>query len=196
MALLDALIPPREQRILGALLLHPDTPYVLNDLIRTGGASRSQAAVIVDKFVAAGLASEERVGNQRRIRLNKDWPLVDELTAMCVKSFGVAEPIKAALDPLLGKIDLAFLFGSVVQGTDHAGSDIDLMVVGRASNSDLIAALEPVNDALKRPVNFNSYTPTEWKRLVDDPVIAAILAGPRVILHERVGAAKEPAKPR
>lgn len=195
MALLDALIPPREQRIIGALVLHPETSYAVNELIRIGGASRSQAALIIDKLVVAGLACDERVGNQRRIRLNKDWPLVDELKALCVKSFAVAEPIRQALGPLLPKIDLAFVFGSIAKATDHAESDIDVMVVGSVSNLDLLRALEPVNEVLKRTVNFNVYSAREWDRLQGDPVIASILDGPRVILHERPAQAGQPAEP-
>ena len=195
MALLDALIPPREQKILGALLLHPQTSYALNDLIRIGGTSRSQAGVVIDRFVAAGLAREQRIGNQRRIQADTGWPLFEDVRALCVKSFGVAEPIAQALEPLLPKIELAFLFGSVVRGTDHASSDIDLMVVGTVGNADLFAALGRVNDVLRRPVNFNVYSPREWNRLQDDPVIASILHGSRVTLHERAAAPRQPAEP-
>lgn len=195
MALLDPLIPPREQRIIGALVLHPDTSYSLNELIRIGGASRSQSGVIIDRLVEAGLALEQRVGNQRRIQLNKAWPLVDELKALCVKSFGVAEPIRDALRPLLPRIDLAFVFGSVANAADHADSDIDLMVVGSVSNLDLLRALEPVNDLLKRQVNFNLYSAREWTRLQADPVVASIVHGPRILLHERPAAPVQPAEP-
>ena len=195
MALLDFLIPPREQRIIGALVLHPAVTYTLNELIRIGGASRSQSAVIVDKLVDAGLALDERSGNQRRIRLNPAWPLLDELRAICVKSFGVAEPIRDALAPLFERVDLAFVFGSVAKASDRAESDIDLMVVGSASNADLQAALLPVNEHLRRPVNFNLYSAREWKRLQSDPVIASILTGPRIIVHERLAAAPQPAEP-
>lgn len=195
MALLDPLIPPREQRIIGALVLHPDTSYSVNELIRVGGASRSQSGVIIDKLVQAGLAREERVGNQRRIQLNKQWPLVDELKALCVKSFGVAEPIRDALRPLLARIDLAFVFGSVANATDHADSDIDLMVVGRVSNLDLLHALQPVNELLRRQVNFNLYSALEWTRLQADPVVASIVHGPRILLHERSAAPAQPAEP-
>lgn len=195
MALLDFLIPAREQRIIGALVLHPQASYSLNELIRIGGASRSQAAVIVDKLVAGGLALEDRVGNQRRIRVNSAWPLLAELRSMCVKSFGVAEPIGGALAPLLPRIELAFVFGSVAKSTDHAGSDIDLMVVGSVSNLELQDVLEPVNELLGRKVNFNVYSAREWKRLQADPVIASILNGPRILLHERLATADQPAEP-
>jgi uncharacterized protein len=195
MALLDFLIPPREQRIIGALVLRPGESYALNELIRIGGASRSQSAVIVDKLVAGGLALEERVGNQRRIRLNTSWPLLAELRGLCVKSFGVAEPIGDALAPLLPRIELAFVFGSVAKSKDHAGSDIDLMVVGSVSNLELQDALEPVNELLGRTVNFNVYSAREWKRLQGDPVIASILNGPRILLHERPATASRLAEP-
>jgi predicted nucleotidyltransferase len=36
----------------------------------------------------------------------------------------------AALTPLRPLVEMAFIYGSLAKGTEHAGSDVDLMVVG------------------------------------------------------------------
>lgn len=195
MSLLDALIPQREQRLLRAIVLHPDRSFSVNELVRIGGDSKSAGIAIIDRFAKCSLLTEERVGNQRRLRFNSEWPLAQELRHMFVKSFGVAEPIMEALAPFTNRIELAFVFGSVVKGNDHAGSDIDLMVVGDVSTMELLEALHPLKEQLKRPVNFNLYAPDEWALMQSDPVVASIMSGPRMIIYDHTGSAESSEPP-
>ena len=185
MALLDTLIPKRDQQILAALMLHPDRTYAYNDLLRIGGSSRSAGAAVVDRFIRGGIAIDERVGNQRRVRLNSKWPLVEEVRSLCIKSFGVSEPIKNAIEPLLARISQAFLFGSVVKGTDHHESDIDLMIIGDVSMDELMVALEPAQRQLGRHIQFNLYSRNEWEKLASDRVVQSIVNGPKWIIYEQ-----------
>jgi len=195
MALLDALIPQREQRLLRAVVLRPDRSFSVNELVRIGGESKSAGIAIIDRFAKSRILTEERVGNQRRLQFNSEWPLAQELRDMFVKSFGVAEPITEVLTPFRDRIQLAFVFGSVVKGNDHAGSDIDLMVVGNVSTMELLEALHPLKEKLMRPVNFNLYAPEEWALIQSDPVVASIMSGPRITLYDQTNAA-ESSEPR
>lgn len=190
MSLLDAFVPRREQLLLRALVLNPDQSFSVNDLVRVGGGSRSAAATIIEGFAKSNLLTEERVGNQRRLQFNGQWPLALELRQMFVKSFGVAEPIREALTPLADRIERAFIFGSIARRADHAGSDIDLMVVCDVSTLELLKVLEPLKDVLKRPVNFNLYMPAEWAVVQSDLMAASIVHGPRVVIFDCSGPAE------
>lgn len=56
----------------------------------------------------------------------------------------MADVLRAALQPLWPLVELAFVYGSLAKGTEHAGSDVDLMVIGTlASNAQLLEALLP-----------------------------------------------------
>jgi predicted nucleotidyltransferase len=57
---------------------------------------------------------------------------------------------------------VAFVYGSVAAGTERAGSDVDLMVLGTAGFADLARALAPVQAALRREVNPTVMTPREF----------------------------------
>lgn len=187
MSLVDPFIPQREQRLLRAIVMSTeDQSFSVNQLVRIGGASKSSGIKIIERFAKSGLLSEERMGNQRRLRFNPEWPLAQELRQICMKSFGVAEPIAEALAPFSNRIELAFVFRSVVKGNDHAGSDIDLMVVGEVSTMELLEALRPLKDELRRPVNFNVYAPNEWVQMQSDPVVTSIMDGPRVIIYDKL----------
>jgi hypothetical protein len=84
----------------------------------------------VQKLLSAGVVLDERVGNQRRIRVNAEFPLYSELRSICLKSFGLAERLRAALKPLGKRVAQVYVFGSVARNTDRHDSDIDRMVVG------------------------------------------------------------------
>jgi len=74
-------------------------------------------------------ADSVATGNQNHYQANANNPIFNELKAITQKTFGVVDIIKAALAPLLPQLNCAFIYGSVAQGTEHAGSDIDLMLV-------------------------------------------------------------------
>ncbi len=180
--LVDFLIPPRQQRLLAALLLHPERSYSYNELIRIGGPGRGANQKAVHSLLDAGLAVDARMGNQRRIQANPQFPLYPELRAICVKSFGVVERVRTALAELAGTIDFAFIFGSLATGKDHATSDIDLFIVGTFDLLELDAALAPVESDLGRAVHVTSYGREEWLRKRSDRVVQKIMAGPKLMV--------------
>jgi predicted nucleotidyltransferase len=75
------------------------------------------------------------------------------------------ETLRKSLAPWTDTINAAFVYGSVAKGTDTAGSDIDLMVIGDAlSYSELYAALQNVEEALGRKISPTFLAPKDWRR--------------------------------
>lgn len=97
MSLLDPLIPQRTQRLLRAVVLNAGCSFSVNDLVRASGGSKAAAVHIIARFIKSGLVTEQRIGNQRRIKFNGEWPLAQELRQLLVKSIEVSEPSKEAL---------------------------------------------------------------------------------------------------
>jgi predicted nucleotidyltransferase len=105
-----------------------------------------------------------RQGNQNHYQANPNNPIFNELKAITQKTFGVGDIIKAALAPLLPQMRLAFIYGSVAKGTEHAGSDIDLMLVGdELSYSEVMGLLAHAEQQLRRTINPTMYTVAEFK---------------------------------
>ncbi|HSW07955.1 nucleotidyltransferase domain-containing protein [Aquabacterium sp.] len=175
---------PSVQRVLGAALSHPERSFTLQELLRLAATGRGSTQQQIDRLVDAGvLIDEPRRGRQRSIRANTSFFLYPELSSIARKSFGLAEPLRNALEPFTDQINEAFLFGSVVKGTDTERSDIDIVVVGAASLLDLTEALQKVEQALGRSVHLSLYDPAEWLTLIkSDPVVAQIHNGPKLIL--------------
>ena len=101
------------------------------------------------------------------------------------KTVGLVTPLNAALAPLAGEIVVAFVYGSVAKKTDHAASDIDLMVLSDTLDYPrLYAALQPVEATLSRPISPNLMTLDEWrrKRRQGDGFAARIAELPKVFV--------------
>jgi len=184
MSAVDFMFTASLQRVLGATLNQPERSFTLQELLRLAATGRGSTQQQIDRLVEAGVLTEEpRRGRQRSIRANTSFFLYPELSSIARKSFGLAEPLRAALEPFSDQIDEAFLFGSVVKGTDTQRSDIDLLIVGAASLLDLNDALHKAEQDLGRPIHFSLYGLAEWRALVEsDPVLAQIASGHKLML--------------
>lgn len=182
MSSVDFLFTPTVQRVLGAVLTQPDHSYTLQELLRRAAAGRGSAQQQIDRLVEAGvLIDEPRRGRQRSIRANTEYFLYPELRSIALKTFGLAEPVRDALKPYADRIEEAFIFGSVVKGTDTARSDVDVMIIGTVPQLDLFEVASQLQQKLGRMVQFNVYEPVEWRDLIrNDPVVSQIVNGPKL----------------
>jgi len=183
--LVDALFTPVQQRVLGLLFGQPERRFQSNELIRLAGSGTGAVHRLLTRLVEAGLVTVDRVGNQKHYQANAASPVFAELAGLVRKTVGLAGPLQAALAPLAGEIAAAFVYGSVARGGDHAGSDIDLMVIADTLDYPrLYAALQPAEAAMARAVSPSLMTVDEWrrKRTVADSFAARIAAQPRLVL--------------
>lgn len=182
MSSVDFLFTPTVQRVLGKTLTHPDRSFTLQELLRQAAAGRGSAQKQIDRLVEAGVLVEEpRRGRQRSIRANTEFFLYPELKSIALKTFGLIEPVRDALQPYADRIQEAFIFGSVVKGTDTERSDVDVMIVGTVPPLELFEVGSRLRQQLGRTVQFNVYEPAEWRDLVDnDPVVSQIVNGPKL----------------
>ena len=182
MSSVDFLFTPTVQRVLGTVLAQPDQSFTLQDLLRRASAGRGSAQQQIDRLVGAGvLLDEPRRGRQRSIRANTEFFLYPELRSIARKTFGLAEPVREALKPYADRIEEAFIFGSVVKGSDTGRSDVDVMIVGTVPQLELFEATSQLQQHLGRVVQFNVYEPADWCELLrNDPVVSQIVSGPKL----------------
>jgi len=91
--------------------------------------------------------------------------------------------LRAALEPLKARIDRAFVFGSVARGEHGPDSDIDVLVVGEVSFSEVVAALYESQQTLGREINPLGMRPHEYEARRHEPgFVARVNAGPTMAL--------------
>jgi predicted nucleotidyltransferase len=150
--------------VLSALLLHPEDSLHVRELARLTGASAGSLHRELRALADVGLLLRQEVGRQVHYRANTASPVFDELAGLLRKTAGLADVLRDALTPLGSKVKLAFVYGSVAAGTERAGSDVDLMVLGSASFADAVRAAAGAQVTLRREVNPTVMTPREFAR--------------------------------
>lgn len=182
-ALADALFGKTKQAAIALLFSRPGQALHLRELARLAAVSLAMMAKEMTVLLRAGLVEEERDGNRRLFRANAASPVFEELASIARKTAGVADVLRAALAGVAG-IRLAFVFGSVASGQAHAGSDIDLWVVGDCDYAALLGACARAGEQLGRPVNPVLYAPQELAARVaeDNAFVAQVRQRPRIEL--------------
>ena len=151
--LMDLLFGTYRQRILGVLLLHPDSSYHVRELARMTQTTAGTLHKELSRLAESGLLLREKQGNQLRYQANHLCPIYAELASLFRKTTGMADVLKQALQPLGDKIAVALVFGSVARGEETASSDIDLLVVGDVGFAELVKVLHPAQAVLSREIN-------------------------------------------
>lgn len=159
----DSLFSRVQQRVLALFFGNPDRSYYTNEVIRRTNSGTGAVLRELMKLSSVGLLIVKHVGNQKIYSVNKDSHIFAELRDIVLKTFGMADVLHEALDPVISKICVAFIYGSVAKHEDKANSDIDLMIIGdELSYADLYTQLESAHKKLGRQINPTFYTPKEW----------------------------------
>jgi predicted nucleotidyltransferase len=184
--------------VLSALLLHPESSLHVRELARLTGASAGSLHRELRLLADMGLLLRQEVGRQVHYRANVAHPVHAELAQLLRKTAGLVDVLREALEPLATKVDLAFVYGSMASGTERAGSDIDLMVLGRASFADLARALAPAQATLRRDVNPTVMTRHEFAQQLatGDGFATSVARGAKLWLKGEEHDLAEPAQDR
>lgn len=184
-ALAEVLFTPVQQRVLGLLFGQPERRFQSAELIRLADSGTGSVHRQLTRLAQAGLVTVETVGNQKFYQANPGSPVFTELVGLVRKTVGLVAPIQSALAPLAGEVIAAFVYGSVAKGSDHAASDIDLMVIADGLDyAALYAALPAAEAALARTISPSLMSPDDWrrKRAQDDSFAARIAAQPKLFV--------------
>lgn len=177
------LFPEYRRRVLGLLLLRPDEALHGREIARRVGLPAGSVARELGKLAEVGLLQRERRGNQQVYRANTRGPIYAELASILRKTSGLADVLAQALAPVAHRLRLAFVFGSVAQGRETAGSDVDVMLIGDVGFREVVELLHPVQTSLGREINPKVFTADEWvAKLPSEPFLADVWSKPKIFL--------------
>lgn len=161
----NALFSKVQQRVLALIFGHPERSFYTSEIVRRVHSGTGAVERELSRLQRSGLVAVERIGNQKHFRANRESPVFDELQSLVVKTVGLTEPLRKALEPYSKRIRAAFVYGSVAKGSDTAQSDIDLMVIGdELGYSALYSALQDAESILQRKVSPLFLSAQAWKR--------------------------------
>lgn len=178
------LFPQYRQKVLGLLLLHPESRYHVREIARLTDTTAGTLHRELSKLAKAEVLIREVSGNQVYYQANSTFPIFEELASILRKTSGLVDILANALISLTEKIEVAFVFGSVGHGTESRGSDVDVLIIGELSFSDAVTALYSAQAIVGREINPKVYQKAEWQKLVNnkDAFIQEILNKPKLFI--------------
>lgn len=184
------------RQVLALLLLHPERKLHVREISRLTGTTPGTMNKELSRLHEAGLLEREWVGNQLRYSANRSHQIYQELAGILRKTVGIADVMLESLSPLAGSIELAFIYGSIARGTETAGSDVDLLIVGGVEFGKVLDAVHPTQKKLGRDVNAKVYSRREWnaKAKSGDAFVTEILKGPKIMLIGDLNESRKPAR--
>lgn len=161
---INALFPPVRQVILAATYGQADRWWFLSELASFAGKTPSSLQRELKALAASGILRTKRDGNRLYFQAEADSPIFEPLRGLIEQTLGVKDGLREAIEPLIDRIDIAFIYGSVARNEDKALSDVDIIVVGEIGLSDLSKVLRPLETKFGREFNATCYRREEIKR--------------------------------
>ncbi|MBS0357872.1 MAG: transcriptional regulator [Proteobacteria bacterium] len=185
LSLSNALFSKVRQCVLTLLYGQPDRSFHTNEIIRLTHSGTGAVQRELEKLAATGLITVQSIGNQKHYEANQASPLFSELRSIILKTFGLADVLRQALEPVISEIHIAFIYGSIAKQEDTARSDIDLMLISNnLTYADLFKLLEKTQTQLGRVINPTFYSLSEWKRKIqtNNNFLNQVVAQPKIFL--------------
>lgn len=177
------LFPEYRRRVLGLLLLRPDEQLHGREIARRTGLPAGTITRELGKLAEVGLLKREKRGNQQVYSADTNGPIYTELASILRKTSGLTDVLVQALEPIAAKLRVAFVFGSVAQGRETAGSDVDVMLIGDLSFREAVELLHPTQVLLGREVNPKVFSAKEFSaKAPNEAFLADVLAKPKLFL--------------
>ena len=180
-------------KAIGWLFTHPDDHFFVRQLSERLGEDSTNLSRELAKLEKLGFLTSCVEGRQKYYQANKRSPMFEELKGLAVKTTGLADHLRKALQPLTKQIRVAFIHGSFARREATAESDVDLILVGSLSSRDAAACLSRTGTKLGREVNYVVYDPKEFQRKAKERhhFITEILKAPKIYLIGSDDALKE-----
>jgi len=162
--MLDKLLGSKlRAKLLGWFMLHADERYFVRQLTSLIHEDPTNVSRELARLAGLGILESSREGRQKYYRVNHSSPVFRELRSLAIKTIGFSDAVRVQLRPLSDRIRVAFVFGSLAEERETARSDVDLMVIGEATFTEVCDALRPVHEIIGREINPTVYPHKEFR---------------------------------
>jgi DNA-binding transcriptional ArsR family regulator len=154
----------------------------LREVQRQAGLSLGTIRQDLQKLQKLDLVKTRRESNRLYYRANTEHPLYPEIRNLVLKTAGLLETLKSALDRKAVRV--AFIFGSLANNREKGASDVDLMVIGAVSLRDLSGWLSGVTEQIGREINPHTMRVEEFQRRKNkgDHFLSNVLGLPKLFI--------------
>jgi predicted nucleotidyltransferase len=156
--------------------------FHVREMERRSGLNESTVRQELRKLARLDLVQSRRDSNRVYYRARTENPLYPEIRNLVLKTSGLADVLKSALEDK--RVRVAFVFGSIAAGEEKTNSDVDLMVIGRLGLRDLSGLLSGVEEKIGREVNPHVMSENEFRSRLKakEHFMSNVLKEPKIFL--------------
>jgi predicted nucleotidyltransferase len=172
-----ALFPKSRREVLALLFGDTSRKFYLREVVDRTGLGVGHVQRELQRLVRGGILRRWREGRHVWFQAATQCPAHAELRALVRKTLGAVGVVRKALREQLPDIQVAFVFGSVARGQEHAESDLDLLVIGDVTLRELARVLRPLEEVLGREIHPTLYARAEAHVRSAEHFLEAVLQG-------------------
>lgn len=181
---LDALFISKVRiKSLKYFIFHPDAPIHLRAAVRELKEEINAVRRELTRLDEIGLLTSEVRGNRKYFALNFKHPLLEELTGIFHKTFGLGGEIMRNLKNL-GDVKAAVLAGTYLKGTIPVGQAVDLLLVGNVDMSVVTTMVEEAQKKMNRELHYAVLSEHDFdlRKKRRDPFLVNLFLGSKLVL--------------
>lgn len=169
--------------LLNVYLANPYEMFHVRECVRRTGDEINAVRRELQFLEKHGILQREQRANRVYYSLDKSYPFYFDLLEIGVKTIGLGNEVLKNRAKL-GKIKYAMFSSKFVRRIKKNPDDVDFMVIGTVVLPELAALVRSEEQRLGTEINYTAMTEDEFKfrKTRNDPFIAGILAGGRVML--------------
>jgi len=169
--------------LLGLFFTNPDRSFYMQEIGRILNKKPGYFQKTINNMEKEGILVSEYKANARYFKVNKGYPLYQELKSIVFKTVGVVGSLRESLKQIKN-IKFSFIYGSYAKSAENYLSDIDLIVIGIIDEDALIKELDKMEKKIGREVNYRLYELKEFKKEIEkrNPFLLEILKDKKVMI--------------
>ena len=154
----------------------------IREIQRRSGLNDSTIRQELKKLAELGLVSGRKDSNRIYYSANKNNPLYQDIQNLVIKTSGLADVFKKALQD--ERIEISFIFGSIPKGEMNTGSDVDLMVIGDIGLRGISNLLSGIPEKTGRDVNPYVLSRAEFQKRLQNKehFLTSVLQSPKIFV--------------
>jgi predicted nucleotidyltransferase len=170
--------------VLGLLTLHPGRRFGARDLVFQIGTNLESTQRAMQRLCDAGVVSDVRNGRRRDVLMPRGGRTM-ALRRLALETVTLTPRLRWAADELgAGAVMAAFVHGSIAAGTETNASDVDVIVAGEATITDLAPYVADLEHLMARPLNALCFAPDAYAAGIAEPggFLRRVVDRPRLLV--------------
>lgn len=164
------------------LLIFSMGEFHLREIARRTKVSAPYVKKELGNLKVLNLILESRKGNMKLFKINKSSPIFGELKRIFLKTEVLGDFLRESF--VKDEISYSLIFGSFASGKESEASDIDVLIIGKIKEEELLETIRNAEKETGREINYILWSEKEFltKAKEKNHLLQDIISKPIIML--------------